>query len=58
MEINYSVGPRFISGVNIDVDSNSTTEVKTQEVEISAAVTGLHGLGYQPGQKNLDGTEL
>ena len=58
MEINYSSGPRYIDGVNIDVDSNSTTQVKIQEAEITAPVTGLGGAGYQPGQKNRDNSEL
>jgi len=58
MEINYSTGPRYINGVNIDTDSNSTVEIKTEEVEIQAPVTGLTGRGYQPGQKNKDGSDL
>ena len=58
MEIIYSVGPRYINGVNIDSDSNSTVDIKTREVEIADPVTGIDGLGYQPGQKNKDGSDL
>ena len=58
MEINYSTGPRYIDGVNIDLDANATVDVKKTETEISAPVTGLTGLGYKPGQKNKDGTDL
>lgn len=58
MEVTYSSGPRYIDGINIDADSNSTVEVAKTCVEINEPVTGLLGVGYQPGQKNLDGTEL
>ena len=58
MEINYSTGPRYIDGVNIDLDANATVDVKKTETEISAPVTGLTGPGYQPGQKNKDGSDL
>jgi hypothetical protein len=58
MKITYSVGPRYIDGVNIDLDANATVDVKRTEVEVSDPVTGLCGRGYQPGQKNLDGSEL
>lgn len=58
MEVTYSVGPRFIDGVNIDADSNSTVNVKSQERDIFDPVTGLCGEGYEPGQKNLDGSDL
>ena len=58
MEVTYSSGPRYIDGINIDADSNSTVEVVKTCVEINEPVTGLLGVGYQPGQKNGDGTEL
>jgi len=58
MEVSYSVGPRYIDGVNIDQDTNSTVDVKTTEMGISDPVTGLCGKGYEPGQKNKDGSEL
>ena len=58
MEVSYSTGPRYIDGINIDADSNSTANVKTIEQAISDPVTGLEGKGYEPGQKNLDGSEL
>lgn len=56
--VEYSAGPRYIDGINIDADTNSTVKVREQERQISEPVTGLNGLGYQPGQKNADGTEL
>ena len=58
MEVTYSVGPRFIDGVNIDIDSDSTVYIKQYEQQISDPVTGLCGRGYEPGQKNLDGSDL
>jgi hypothetical protein len=58
MEITYSTGPRYINGVNIDIDSNSAVPVILAERQISDPVTGLCGTGYVPGQKNRDGAEL
>ena len=58
MEITYSTGPRYIDGVNIDLDANATVDVKETEIEVSDPVTGLNGCGYEPGQKNKDGSEL
>lgn len=58
MEITYSVGPRYIDGVNIDKDADASIPVTIAEAEISDPVTELAGLGYQPGQRNRDGTEL
>ena len=55
--VTYSTGPRYIDGVNIDVDANASI-AKTEEVAISDPVTGLKGLGYEPGQKNKDGSDL
>lgn len=57
MEITYSVGPRYIDGVNIDADVNASIP-KVEERDIADPVTGLKGLGYESGQKNLDGSEL
>ena len=57
MEIQYSEGPRFIDGVNIDEDANASIP-KVLETTIDNPVTGLKGLGYEPGQKNRDGTPL
>lgn len=56
--IEYSEGPRYIDGVNIDADVNATTQIRRQEREISEPVTGLDGEGYEPGQKNQDGSDL
>jgi hypothetical protein len=57
MDITYSEGPRYIDGVNVDsdVDAGPFTEV---ERDIVDPVTGLKGLGYEPGQKNKDGSWL
>ena len=56
--ITYSVGPRFIDGVNIDADVDASVVTNSQEREISDPVTGLDGKGYEPGQKNQDGSDL
>ena len=58
MEVTYSTGPRFIDGVNIDQDVNASLPKTIVEQEISAPVTGIDGTGYQPGQKNRDGSDL
>jgi len=58
MEITYSVGPRYIDGVNIDADVDASIPKQFPPREISDPVTGLGGTGYEPGQKNLDGTDL
>ena len=58
MEITYSSGPRYINGVNIDADVNASPAKPIAEQEISAPVTGLDGIGYEPGQKNRDGSDL
>lgn len=58
MDVTYSTGPRYIDGVNIDADVLASIPSAVTELEISDSVTGLLGLGYEPGQKNLDGTEL
>jgi len=57
MEVTYSYGPRYIDGVNIDIDVVASFP-KEQERTIDEPVTGLEGLGYEPGQKNLDGSDL
>ena len=58
MEITYSTGPRYIDGINIDADIDSSVNIKETKVQISDPVTGLIGPGYQPGQKNKDGSDL
>lgn len=58
MEITYTTGPRYIDGVNIDVDVNASIPTKETEVSIETPVTGLTGKGYEPGQQNKDGTPL
>ena len=56
--VTESVGPRYIDGVNIDIDVNASVDIKNIEVDIADPVTGLTGRGYEPGQKNQDGSEL
>lgn len=58
MEIFYSKGPRYIDGVNIDADVDASFSSAEVERDIADPVTGLAGLGYEPGQKNLDGSDL
>ena len=57
MEITYSIGPRYIDGINIDADVDASI-AKTTEVKIDDPVTGFKGIGYEPGQKNRDGSDL
>ena len=56
-EVTYSKGPRYIDGVNIDADVNASF-AKIDERAIDEPVTGYKGRGYEPGQKNKDGSEL
>lgn len=58
MEVTYSSGPRYINGINIDADANAGHPKPVAEQEISAPVTGIDGIGYEPGQKNRDGSDL
>ena len=58
MEVTYSTGPRYIDGINIDADVNAGLPKTIAEQEISAPVTDIDGTGYQPGQKNRDGSDL
>ena len=58
MEITYQVGPRFIDGKNIDEDVKAAIPRLITEQSIDSPVTGIEGLGYQPGQLNKDGSEL
>lgn len=58
MEITYTTGPRYIDGVNIDEDVNAGIAKLIVEQEISDPVTGIAGKGYEPGQKNKDGSDL
>jgi hypothetical protein len=58
MDVTYSEGPRYIDGVNIDADVLATLPAQLGELEISEPVTDFTGRGYEPGQKNLDGSEL
>ena len=57
--VTYTSGPRFIDGVNIDAGSTDALEViDSVDVEISDPVQVIAGLGYEPGQKNRDGSLL
>jgi hypothetical protein len=56
--VEYSSGPRYIDGVNIDADVDASIPEVVTEREIDEPVTGLTGEGYEPGQKNKDGSEL
>ena len=58
MEVTYSSGPRYIDGVNIDADANASIPRPVVEQEVSTPVTGIDGVGYEPGQKNRDGSDL
>jgi hypothetical protein len=57
--IEYYNGPRYIDGVNLDVDIVSA-HAKVQFRNISDPVSdgSLGNYGYAPGQKNLDGSDL
>lgn len=58
MEITYTTGPRYIDGVNIDESVEASIAKKVYERSIEDPVTGLDGEGYEPGQKNRDGSDL
>lgn len=58
MEVTYTTGPRFIDGVNIDADVNASIPATITEQGIADPVTGIGGVGYEPGQKNKDGGDL
>jgi hypothetical protein len=58
MEINYTTGPRYIDGINIDADVDASLPSRQVEVLIDEPVTGLKGKGYEPGQQNKDGSLL
>lgn len=58
MDVTFTTGPRYIDGINIDADVNATTKIKQVETSVSEPVTGLAGKGYEPGQKNKDGSPL
>lgn len=56
--VTYTTGPRYIDGRNIDNDVNASVPSKVEERGITDPVQNLKGIGYQPGQKNLDGSDL
>ena len=58
MDVIYSTGPRFIDGINIDLDADASASAVVAKQEVSDPVTGICGVGYEPGQKNLDGGAL
>ena len=53
--VTYSEGPRYIDGVNIDLDANAGFPSKEWKKEIDEPVQEMDGRGYEPGQKNKDG---
>lgn len=55
--VEYTKGPRYIDGVNIDADIDASIP-KVDERAIDEPVTDYKGRGYEPGQKNLDGSDL
>lgn len=55
--VTYSEGPRFIDGVNLDADVKAALVENEVELDVSEPVTGMLGLGYEPGQLNRDGSE-
>lgn len=57
LPVTYTTGPRYIDGVNIDADVDASIP-KVDERDIADPVTGYKGRGYEPGQKNRDGSEL
>ena len=59
MHITYSYGPRILEdGTNLDLDVQASFPMNEVSLEISDPVTGLYGTGYEPGQKNLDGSDF
>lgn len=58
MDITYTVGPRYIDGIDIDIDVDAALPKVIADQGISDPVTGIDGLGYEPGQKNKDGSDL
>lgn len=58
MDVTYSNGPRILAdGTNLDADVIASFPTETER-QIDEPVTNLAGLGYEPGQKNRDGSEL
>ena len=55
--VEYTKGPRYIDGVNIDQDVAASFPKETERA-IDEPVTDLNGRGYEPGQKNKDGSDL
>ena len=59
MHITYTNGPRILEdGTNLDTDVLASFPKNEVVREIFDPVTGLYGTGYEPGQKNLDGSDL
>lgn len=58
MDVTYSNGPRILAdGTNLDADIIASFPTETER-SIDEPVTDLAGLGYEPGQKNHDGSDL
>ena len=56
--VTYTTGPRYIDGINIDVDINAGFPSEEHERAIDEPVQELKGRGYEPGQLNKDGGPL
>jgi hypothetical protein len=58
-DIEYYDGPRYVDGINLDIDIVAA-HAKIQFRSISDPVSdgSLGEYGYAPGQKNLDGSDL
>jgi hypothetical protein len=58
LDITYSKGPRILrDGTNLDEDIDASFPTQL-ELSIDHPVSGIGGLGYEPGQKNLDNSDL
>jgi len=57
-EVTYTKGPRILAdGTNLDEDIVASFPKETER-DIADPVQGLKGVGYEPGQKNLDQSDL
>jgi hypothetical protein len=60
VEFTYTNGPRILDdGTNLDKDIIAThPRIQHRSITDPVSDGSLGGPGYQPGQKNLDGTDL
>lgn len=58
-DITYSYGPRYIDGVNIDLDIVAVhPKIEFRNIDDPVSDGSLGYYGYAPGQKNRDGSDL